>query len=140
MSITGKPEDSPLRVGLPLADTIGGLTAAMAVRQQRRINSHAGQMIDVAMLDPVLATMGWVVSNHLIGGVLAAHSKAMRMSPLPCQGHFLVTADGLINIAANEDKQWQALIAHLGCPHLAEDDRYSSRENRKHRQALTAEL
>ena len=31
MSITGKPEDDPLRVGFPLADTIGGLTAAMAV-------------------------------------------------------------------------------------------------------------
>ena len=29
----------------------------------------------------------------------------------------------------------------MGCPHLAEDDHYSSRDNRKlHRQALTAEL
>ena len=50
MSITGKPEDSPLRVGFPLADTIGGLTAAMAV--SAALNKQPrGQMIDVAMLD-----------------------------------------------------------------------------------------
>lgn len=138
MSITGKPEDSPLRVGFPLADTIGGLTAAMAV--SAALNKQPrGQMIDVAMLDSVLATMGWVVSNYLIGGVLPAQQGNENVTSAP-SGTFQ-TADGLINIAANEDKQWQALIAHLGCPHLAEDVRYSSRDNRKlHRQALTAEL
>jgi len=31
MSITGNPEDDPLRVVYPLADTIGGLTAALAI-------------------------------------------------------------------------------------------------------------
>ena len=138
MSITGKPEDGPLRVGFPLADTIGGLTAAMAV--SAALNKQPrGQMIDVAMLDSVLATMGWVVSNYLIGGVLPAQQGNENVTSAP-SGTFR-TGDGLINIAANEDKQWQALIAHLGCPHLAEDDRYSSRDNRKlHRYDLTTEL
>ena len=31
MSITGNPDTAPLRVGFPIADTIGGLTAAFAV-------------------------------------------------------------------------------------------------------------
>ena len=31
MSITGDAESAPLRVGYPVADTIGGLTAAFAV-------------------------------------------------------------------------------------------------------------
>ena len=31
MSITGDAESAPLRVGYPIADTIGGLTAAMAI-------------------------------------------------------------------------------------------------------------
>ena len=29
-------------------------------------------MIDVSMLDSVLTTMGWVVSNYLIGGIQPA--------------------------------------------------------------------
>ena len=86
MSITGKPEDSPLRVGFPLADTIGGLTAAMAV--SAALNKQPrGQMIDVAMLDLVLATMGWVVSNYLIGGVLPAQQGNENVTSA-CQGHF----------------------------------------------------
>jgi len=138
MSITGKPEDDPLRVGFPLADTIGGLTAAMAIAAALN-KQPRGQIIDVSMLDSVLTTMGWVVSNYLIGGVLPTQQGNENVTSAP-SGTFQ-TGDGLINIAANEEKQWQALIAHLGCPHLAEDDRYSCRDHRKlHRHALTTEL
>ena len=31
MSITGEPEGAPLRVGYPIADTVGGMTAAFAI-------------------------------------------------------------------------------------------------------------
>lgn len=138
MSITGKPEDDPLRVGFPLADTIGGLTAAMAV--SAALNKRPrGQMIDVSMLDSVLTTMGWVVSNYLIGSVQPAQHGNENTTSAP-SGTFQ-TADGLLNIAANEERQWQALIKHIGCPHLAEDDRFATRDNRKlHRQALSRAL
>ena len=138
MSITGKSEDDPLRVGFPLADTIGGLTAAMAV--SAALNKRPrGQMIDVSMLDSVLTTMGWVVSNYLIGGIQPAQHGNENTTSAP-SGTFQ-TADGLLNIAANEERQWQALIKHIGCPHLAEDDRFATRDNRKlHRQALSQAL
>ena len=43
MSITGDAASAPLRVGYPVADTIGGLTAAFAVaRGARRSPSHRG--------------------------------------------------------------------------------------------------
>ena len=138
MSITGKPEEDPLRVGFPLADTIGGLTAAMAV--SAALNKQPrGQMIDVSMLDSVLTTMGWVVSNYLIGGVQPAQHGNENITSAP-SGTFQ-TADGMLNIAANEERQWQALIKHIGCTHLADDDRFATRDNRKlHRQALTQAL
>ena len=138
MSITGKPEDGPLRVGFPLADAIGGLTAAMAV--SAALNKRPrGQMIDVSMLDSVLTTMGWVISNHLIGGVQPAQHGNENTTSAP-SGTFQ-TADGLINIAANEERQWLALIRQIGCPHLADDDRFATRDNRKlHRQALISAL
>ena len=138
MSITGKPEDNPLRVGFPLADTIGGLTAAMAI--SAALNKRPrGQMIDVSMLDSVLTTMGWVVSNYLIGGVIPAQQGNENITSSP-SGTFR-TSDGLINIAANEERQWLALIAHLDCSYLAEDSRFVTRDKRKiHRYELIAIL
>jgi crotonobetainyl-CoA:carnitine CoA-transferase CaiB-like acyl-CoA transferase len=138
MSITGRPEDDPLRVGYPLADTIGGLTAAMAIsaalNQQPR-----GRFIDVSMLDSVLTTMGWVVSNHLIGGVEPAKHGNENVTSAP-SGTFR-TKSGLLNIAANEERQWHVLISHLGCKHLSNDDRFRTRDDRKaNRSALTGEL
>ena len=138
MSITGNPEDDPLRVGYPLADTIGGLTAAMAISAALN-KTPRGQFIDVSMLDSVLATMGWVVSNYLIGGVEPAKHGNENVTSAP-SGTFR-TGDGLLNIAANEERQWQSLISHLGCEHLAEDVRFETRNDRKaHRAELTGEL
>ena len=138
MSITGNPEDDPLRVGYPLADTIGGLTAAMAISAALN-KTPRGQFIDVSMLDSVLATMGWVVSNYLIGGVEPAKHGNENVTSAP-SGTFR-TGDCLLNIAANEERQWQSLISHLGCEHLAEDARFETRNDRKaHRAELTGEL
>jgi len=69
MSITGDPQSAPLRVGFPVADTIGGLTAAMAVcAALAERDRRGGRFIDVSMLEAVIATMGWAVSNLLIAG------------------------------------------------------------------------
>ena len=138
MSITGKPEDEPLRVGFPLADTIGGLTAAMAIAAALNKRPR-GQMIDVALLDSLLTTMGWVVSNYLIAAVSPAQQGNENITSAP-SGTFR-TRDGLLNIAANEERQWQALITQLGCEYLAQDRRFATREQRKvHRAALTVAL
>ena len=70
MSITGDAESAPLRVGYPVSDSIGGMTAAFAIAAALvgRGQNAQGRFIDVAMLDSTLATMGWVVSNYLITG------------------------------------------------------------------------
>ncbi len=138
MSVTGKPGNEHLRVGYPLADTIGGLTAAMAISGALN-RTPRGQFIDVSMLDSVLTTMGWVVSNYLIGGIEPTKYGNENITSAP-SGSFN-TKDGLLNIAANEERQWQILISHLGCEHLANDDRFTTRDNRKvHRITLRQEL
>ena len=69
MSITGDADTAPYRVGYPMADTIGGMTAAFAVAAALANKAEdRGTFIDVSMLEAVIATMGWVVSNHLIAG------------------------------------------------------------------------
>lgn len=137
MSITGDG-DSPLRVGYPLSDTIGGLTAAMAITSALNA-SPRGTIIDVSMLEATLATMGWVVSNHLIGG--AAPQANGNENPTSAPSGTFQAQDAPLNIAANRDTQWEALASLLGRSDLLADARFGTREDRKaNRHALRAEL
>ena len=137
MSITGDGT-APCRVGYPLSDTIGGLTAAMAISAALNARPR-GAFIDVSMLEATLATMGWVVSNHLIGGVPPrAHGNE---NPTSAPSGTFRAADAPLNIAANKDAQWQALAGLLGRDDLLRDPRFTTREDRKaNRHALRAEL
>ncbi|WP_420326037.1 CaiB/BaiF CoA transferase family protein [Mameliella sp.] len=138
MSITGDADSSPLRVGYPLADTVGGLTAAMAICAALNADPR-GTFIDISMLESVLATMGWVVSNHLIGGV--DPQPQGNENPTSAPSGTFQCADGLINIAANKDEQWVALTRHLGREDLLDVRDFATRENRKtNRLRLRAEL
>jgi CoA:oxalate CoA-transferase len=141
MSITGDERSAPLRAGHPVADTIGGLTAAFAVSSAllHRQKTGEGCFIDVSMLDSVLVTMGWVVSNYLIAGQAPQPCGNDNFTAAP-SGTFR-TGDGPLNIAANKQEQFDALLAVLGRPELAADPRFAEREARKrNRAALTAEL
>jgi crotonobetainyl-CoA:carnitine CoA-transferase CaiB-like acyl-CoA transferase len=141
MSITGTPEAAPLRVGYPVADTLAGMMAAFAISSAlvRRNATGEGGFIDVSMLDSALTAMGWVVSNYLIAGVQPRAHGNDNITAAP-SGAFR-TRDGLINIAANKQEQFVALVAMLGREDLSLDERFAQRENRKHnRAALTVEL
>ncbi len=138
MSITGDSESAPLRVGYPVADTVGGITAAFAISSALNANPR-GTFIDVSMLESVLATMGWVVSNYLIAGVNPTANGNENPTSAP-SGAFEAKG-GLINIAANKDQQWELLTDHLGLAALRERPEYATREDRKrNRMALKTEL
>ncbi|NOD49650.1 MULTISPECIES: CaiB/BaiF CoA-transferase family protein [Ruegeria] len=138
MSITGDSDSAPLRVGYPVADTVGGITAAFAISSALNANPR-GTFIDVSMLESVLATMGWVVSNYLIAGVNPTANGNENPTSAP-SGAFEAKG-GLINIAANKDQQWELLTDHLGLAALRERPEYATREDRKrNRLALKTEL
>ena len=138
MAVTGTSEGDPTRVGYPLADTFGGMTAAFAISAALN-QTPRGAFLDVSMLDAILSSMGWVVSNHLIGGVTPARHGNENTTSAP-SGTFR-TADVPINIAANKDEQWVLLTEHLGAAGLQDDPRYRTREDRKaNRYELRTEL
>ncbi len=138
MSITGDTDSAPLRVGYPVADTVGGMTAAFAIAAALNQRPR-GTFIDVSMLESVLSTMGWAISNYLIAGVEPTANGNENPTSAP-SGAFN-TSDGVINIAANKDEQWVLLTDHLGLSALQTRPEFSSREARKaNRAALKAEL
>lgn len=131
MSVTGSPDSAPLRAGFPICDTIGGLTAAFAVCaaivEQRATGQ--GRSIDVSLLESTLATMGWVVSNYLNADAIPIPMGNENFTAAP-SGTFR-TGDGLLNISANEQKQFQTLCDLIGSPELKTDKRFSERQVRK---------
>ncbi|VVE01489.1 CoA-transferase [Pandoraea aquatica] len=141
MSVTGDAQSAPLRVGYPVSDTVGGLTAAFAICAALLDARTTGQgrMLDVSMLEATLATMGWVVSNYLNAGVAPVPMGNENFTAAP-SGTFR-TGDGLLNIAANETRQFVSLCALIGRPDIADDPRFAQRDTRKqNRHALKAEI
>jgi CoA:oxalate CoA-transferase len=141
MSITGDKNSAPLRAGFPVADTIGGLTAAFAIAAAlfRRERSSEGEFIDVSMLESTLVTMGWAVSNWLIAGIPPEPLGNENMTASP-SGTFK-TGGGLLNVAANQQEQFEKLCELIGRKELSRDPRFADREDRKKfRPELKAEM
>lgn len=140
MSITGSADTAPYRVGYPIADAIGGMTAAFAIAGALAGRDRTGGVvIDVSMLEATLATMGWVVSNYLIGGQTPRPFGNENSTAAP-SGTFR-TADGPINIAANTQEQFEAVCRVIGRDDLIDRPEFRERDDRKrNRYALKTEI
>jgi crotonobetainyl-CoA:carnitine CoA-transferase CaiB-like acyl-CoA transferase len=141
MSVTGTAEVSPIRVGVPICDSIGGLVAAFAICAAlvRRGKTGEGAFLDVSMLEAAIAAMGWVVSDQLIA---QRDPRPMgNENPTSAPSGTFDTADGKLNIAANKQEQFEALCGVLRRPDLLADARFATRDSRKrHRDELREEL
>lgn len=138
MAINGDERLNPLRCGFPVCDTVGGLNAAFAVMAAlfHRERTGEGQFIDVALLDSIMPLMGWVAANLLIGHQQPVAMGNDNFTAAP-SGTF-ATQDGYINIAANQQDQWEAVTEVFGVPELKTDPRFQERDTRKrNRKALT---
>ena len=127
MSITGKDKDI-FRVGYPIADTIGGLNAALAITALLNNKKRKASHIDISMLDSVISSMGWVVSNHLNANIIPKPLGNENFTASP-SGTFK-TKNGLINIAANRQSHFENVCRATSLAKLIKKDKFSKREQR----------
>ena len=140
MDVNGDERLHPLRCGFPVCDTVGGLNAAFAIMGAlyHRERTGEGQFIDIAMLDSVMPLMGWVAANLLIGGIPPVPMGNDNFTAAP-SGVF-ATQDGFVNIAANQQEQWESVCDLLGVPELKTDARFEKRDERKANRTLLTPL
>lgn len=141
MSVTGTADTAPLRAGFPVCDTLGGLAAALAISAALagRERTGRGCQIDVSLLEVAISAMGWVVSNFLATGVEPQPIANENFTAAP-SGAFQA-ADGLLNIAANQQDQFELLCDVLERADLANDLRFRDAASRKdHRAELKLEI
>ena len=131
MAMTGEPEGSPMRAGYSVCDTGTGLSAALAISAalyQRR-DTHAGQYIDVAMLDSALSLASQTLGSWLNGGHVQPRRANLSVSHEPISDVF-ETADGSLMLAIMRDDHVRILLRLLGQGQLVADPRFATREAR----------
>lgn len=136
MSITGDATSAPCRVGYPVADTLGGMTAAFAIAAALADRHRTeATFLDISMLEAAMATMGWAVSNLLVAGREPQPMGNDNVTASP-SGTFR-TGRGLLNIAANKQEQFEAVCDVVGHPAWKTDARFADRHARlRHRAEL----
>ncbi|HWN56428.1 MAG TPA: CoA transferase, partial [Methylomirabilota bacterium] len=125
MSITGDPASGPTRAGFALCDTIGGVTAALAVASAlyQRTHTGRGQLVDVAMLDAALAFIAGPVSEYTVAGIEQRQIGNGSVSRKPTASRFRAR-DGYIVLAVLTEKQFAGLMRALGRADALDDPRF----------------
>ena len=125
MSITGEPAGGPMRAGFALCDTIGGMTAALAVASAlyQRTHTGRGQLVDVAMLDAALAFIPGTVSEYTVAGIEPRQIGNGSVSRKPTASRFRARG-GYIVLAVLTEKQFGSLMKSLGRADALDDPRF----------------
>jgi len=125
MSITGEPAGGPMRAGFAICDTIGGMTAALAVSSAlyQRTQTGRGQFVDVAMLDAALAFIPGPVSEYTVAGIEQKQIGNGSVSRKPTASRFR-TGHGHLVLAVLTEKQFTSLMRTLGRADALQDPRF----------------
>jgi crotonobetainyl-CoA:carnitine CoA-transferase CaiB-like acyl-CoA transferase len=141
MSITGYPDQGPLRVGIPVADLTAGLFAALGILTAllERDKSGKGQAIETSLLQAQIFMLDFQAARYLVEGEVAGQAGNNHPTTIPTSA--FKTRDGYINIATTGGKMWERFCQALGAPALLENPDYRTAGARlKNRDALNAEI
>ena len=137
MSVTGQPDDVPLRAGVAVFDVITGLHAAIGILAALHHRHRDGlDHVQVSLPSALSGTVNQTGAVTAAGIVLTRMGNAhpRHLSPLP-------TAEGDIVVAVGKDRQFERLAHALSEPSLATDPRLAMATMRsQHRAALRPKL
>lgn len=137
MSLNGRADMPPLRVGIPISDTVAGLYAAFGILAalRERDRTGLGQEVQCAMVDGLISMFTFASSAYFATGELPPRNGNDHMVVSP---YGLFTAsDGPLAVAPSTNKTWMSLCHVLNLDHLLEDPRYDTGEKRReHRDEL----
>lgn len=122
MSITGKPGEGPMRVGIPIADLTAGLFCAQAILMAllERERSGEGQWVQTSLLQAQVFMLDFQAARWLMDGEVPEQAGNNHPTSIPT-GVF-ATADGYINIACAGQPMWERLKGLLDDPELDHPD------------------
>lgn len=141
MSVTGKPDDSPVKCGIPIGDLGAGLYCAFAILTAyiARQQTGAGQYIDTSLFEAALSLSIWETTElWTTGNVPQPMGSAHRLTA-PYQA--LQARDGYLTIGGNNDRLWRRACEVMNRQDLITDKRFVTNDDRMaHLDELEGEL
>ncbi len=125
MSITGKPDSEPMRVGVALTDVFTGVYATTAILAALEVRNRTGQgqQIDMALLDVGMAILANQAAGFLNTGKVPMRQGNTHPSLVPYQD--FETADGAMLLAVGNDGQFARFCEAAGQPQWSADARFT---------------
>ena len=126
MSITGSPNEAPVKVGVAVADLLCGLyacTAILAALNNRSL-SGTGQNIDIALVDAQIASLVNMGTNYLLSKQDPARVGNEHANIVPYQ--VFEVSDGHLNIAIGNDEQFRKFCDVINRSDLSKNQKYST--------------
>ena len=141
MSITGERDDrpggGPQKAGVAVSDLMTGMYATVAILAAvaHRDRTGAGQYIDLALYDVMLAMLANMNMNYLTSGRAPGRAGNAHANIVPYQ--VFAAADGHIIVAVGNDAQFVKFCEVAGRTDLARDPRFVRNADRvRHRGTL----
>jgi formyl-CoA transferase len=130
MGIIGPEDGTPYRVGVPIIDITSGMFAATAILAALRARDQTGegQLVDISLMDTVVALLTNVASNYLVGG--AEPRRLGNAHPNIAPYEAFRARDRWFALAAANERQWAILCGAIGRPELRDDPRFATNGNR----------
>lgn len=130
MAITGPGAATPTKVGPGVGDIIPGMMLAFgvlaAIHHARA--SGAGQFVDVAMTDAVLAICERMVWQRSTDGLVSGPEG--NHHPFLCPFGMFPASDGFVTLAAHIDSFFAEFCRRVGAPELLDDPMFATRAAR----------
>jgi crotonobetainyl-CoA:carnitine CoA-transferase CaiB-like acyl-CoA transferase len=139
MSLTGDPNGSPQKVGVPVADLFAGLYGCIGVLAalNHRNATGQGQRVDIGMLDTHVAWLANQGMNYLATGENPPRLGNQHPNIAPYQE--FPTEDGYIILAVGNDPTFERFCKNFGQEHLLSDERFSTNAKRVENRHLVTE-
>ena len=127
MSVTGYENGEPLKVGVSLADYMGGYNAAIAILAALHYKTMTGegQQIDISMQDGIWAMVFPDRANYFDTMVTPRRMGNKLSSSTPFGSY--KAKDGYVVICTITDDQWQNVLRAIGKEELLNDERFITR-------------
>jgi len=129
MDITGF--DVPTRVGIAIADLVGGLYGAQGILTAliARKKTGEGQHVDIALLDSLVSLLSYQAGIYIATG--ESPTRKGNRHPLSTPYEDFATEDGRVIIAAGNQRLWETLCTKvLMQPDLIKDPRFLTMADR----------
>jgi CoA:oxalate CoA-transferase len=144
MSVNGRPEDPPLRTGLPISDLVAGLYGALGIvsallgrKRGNEDEERRGERIDVSLTSSMVSLLAYIASHYFATGEVLPRTG--NDHPIAAPYGLFRTKDGEIAIAPSDDTFFGRLMDALELPEAKNDPDFADNRLRvAHRTRLNA--